>query len=144
MNDMLTKIEIRDLIVKYKKQDFLGWPMMLGNSWFSSGFVYAPYIPLIITPTYIFESSSYSTATPVSGAIEPSTIFSSLFQQSDTLESSRKGVMTRYAKQILSSSYYSTVSFDTAGALIHSGSSSKKMKSDIRKQYDKDKHIGES
>lgn len=52
-----------------------------GDDWLSTGYVYAPYVPLIVTPT-IYEPDNF---TP------------------------RKGVMTRYAKQIVRGDYYGLV-----------------------------------
>jgi hypothetical protein len=52
-----------------------------GSSYLETGFVYAPYVPLIVTPT-IFAPDDF---TP------------------------RKGVMTRYAKKMIRSDYYGKV-----------------------------------
>ena len=52
-----------------------------GNEWLETGYVYAPYVPLIVTPT-IYEPDNF---TP------------------------RKGVMTRYAKQIVRGDFYGLV-----------------------------------
>lgn len=52
-----------------------------GDEWLETGYVYAPYVPLIVTPT-IYEPDNF---TP------------------------RKGVMTRYAKQIVRGDYYGLV-----------------------------------
>jgi hypothetical protein len=52
-----------------------------GGSYLETGYVYAPYVPLIVTPT-IFAAEDF---TP------------------------RKGVMTRYAKKMVRSDYYGTV-----------------------------------
>ncbi len=52
-----------------------------GDEWLSTGYVYAPYIPLIITPT-IYDPNNF----------QPS-----------------KGAMTRYAKQIVRGDYYAKV-----------------------------------
>ena len=52
-----------------------------GNSFLESGYVYAPYVPLIVTPT-IFAPEDF---TP------------------------RKGVMTRYGKKMVRSDFYGTV-----------------------------------
>lgn len=52
-----------------------------GSSFLETGFVYAPYVPLIVTPT-IYAPEDF---TP------------------------RKGVMTRYAKKMVRSDFYGTV-----------------------------------
>ena len=52
-----------------------------GGSFLESGFVYAPYVPLIVTPT-IFQPEDF---TP------------------------RKGVMTRYGKKMVRADFYGTV-----------------------------------
>lgn len=52
-----------------------------GGSYLESGYVYAPYVPLIVTPT-IFAPDDF---TP------------------------RKGVMTRYGKKMVRSDFYATV-----------------------------------
>lgn len=52
-----------------------------GEDWLSTGYVYAPYVPLIVTPT-IYEPDNF---TP------------------------RKAVMTRYAKQVIRGDYYGLV-----------------------------------
>ena len=52
-----------------------------GSSYLETGFVYAPYVPLIVTPT-IFQPEDF---TP------------------------RKGVMTRYGKKMVRSDFYGTV-----------------------------------
>lgn len=52
-----------------------------GDEWLTTGYVYAPYVPMIVTPT-IYEPDNF---TP------------------------RKGVMTRYAKQIVRGDYYGLV-----------------------------------
>ena len=52
-----------------------------GGSFLETGYVYAPYVPLIVTPT-IYAPEDF---TP------------------------RKGVMTRYAKKLVRSDFYGTV-----------------------------------
>ncbi len=52
-----------------------------GDEWLTTGYVYAPYVPMVVTPT-IYEPDNF---TP------------------------RKGVMTRYAKQVIRGDYYGLV-----------------------------------
>jgi len=101
---MLSRKDISAFIVRYKNQELLGWPEpfgLRGNSFLSTGFVYAPYIPQQVISTTFSASFSASNFTP------------------------RKGIMTRYSKAILSSSYYGTVTIGS-GSSPPSGTSSKK------------------
>lgn len=59
----------------YRNQVLVGYK---GDEWLSTGYVYAPYIPLIVTPT-IYDPDNF---TP------------------------RKAVMTRYAKQVVRADFY--------------------------------------
>ena len=96
---MLTRPEINGFIAKYKDLEARGWPTgFKGQTWFSSSFVYAPYVPLIVTPV-IYEPKNF---TP------------------------RKGIMARYATKILSSSYYGTVNINTGPTFTCSDSIDKK------------------
>lgn len=62
----------------YRQKMLIGYK---GDDWLSTGYVYAPYIPLIVTPT-IYEPDNF---TP------------------------RKAVMTRYAKHIIRADFYGVV-----------------------------------
>jgi hypothetical protein len=68
--DMVGTLSNRFTVVGYK-----------GGSYLETGYVYAPYVPLIVTPT-IFAPEDF---TP------------------------RKGVMTRYGKRMVRSDFYGTV-----------------------------------
>lgn len=96
---MLARQEIDGFITKYKMLEARGWSMNVkGQTWLSSSFVYAPYVPLNLTPV-IYEPKNF---TP------------------------RTSVMSSYGNTVLSRSFYGTVDLSTGAVFTRSGSIDKK------------------
>ena len=92
---MLTRNEICKLIARYKHEQSRGWR----EARVQPGFVYAPYIPLMITPTYLGV---------------------------DSADSTYMGVMTKYTKSAVSKSFYGVINLTTIPDTSGSGSNSEK------------------
>lgn len=107
-------------LLKNKEDPFWGFSARKGirttfgsGSFLSSGFIYAPYVPIQVTPTYLttsFQPVSYSSIA-VSGTINLEDIKFKFVPTTASYNSSEK--FLKYSKTLISSSYFTEVTIET-------------------------------